>query len=120
MDFKVTDTELLGEDFENNDDEDYLRAKKQYNIMEYDNEATLISKYFDIKGDKSFHINKYCKLNKVSFIFLVIIVIFDIFYVIFCIFCIECYILHITKHILHIFCHIKHIFYLILHIFLSY
>jgi hypothetical protein len=54
-------TELLGEDFENKDNEDYLRAKKQYNIMEYDNEVTLISKSCDIKGD--FDIDKFCKLN---------------------------------------------------------
>jgi hypothetical protein len=33
-------TDLLGEDFENKDNEDYIRAKKQYNIMEYENEAT--------------------------------------------------------------------------------
>ena len=58
-------TELLGEDFENKDNEDYLRARKQYNIMEYDNEATLISKSCDIKGDTTFDINNYCKLNKV-------------------------------------------------------
>ena len=58
-------TELLGEDFENKDNEDYLRARKQYNIMEYDNEATLISKSCDIKGDTTFDIKNYCKLNKV-------------------------------------------------------
>ena len=33
--------------------------------MEYDNEATLISKSCDIKGDTTFDINNYCKLNKV-------------------------------------------------------
>lgn len=58
-------TDLLGEDFENKDNEDYLRAKKQYNIMEYDNEVTLNNKSFDIKGDQTFDINKYYKLNKV-------------------------------------------------------
>ncbi len=31
--------------------------------MEYDNEATLNSKSFDIKGDSNFDINKICKLN---------------------------------------------------------
>ena len=54
-------TNILGEDFENKDNEDYLRAKKQYNIIEYDNEATLISKSCDIKGN--FDVEKFCKLN---------------------------------------------------------
>jgi hypothetical protein len=31
--------------------------------MEYDNEATLICKSCDIKGDTTFEINKMCKLN---------------------------------------------------------
>ena len=52
-------TELLGENFENKDNEDYVRAKKQYNIMEYDNEDTLMNKSFDIKGDSTFDINKF-------------------------------------------------------------
>ena len=52
-------TELLGEDFENKDNEDYVRAKKQYSIMEYDNEDTLMNKSFDIKGDSTFGINKF-------------------------------------------------------------
>jgi hypothetical protein len=56
-------TEVLGEDFENKENDDYLRAKKQYNIMEYENEATLINKSFDIKGDTNFDLNKFCKLN---------------------------------------------------------
>ncbi len=51
-------TDLLGEDFENKDNEDYIRAKKQYNIMECENEATLINKSFDIKGETTFDINK--------------------------------------------------------------
>ena len=34
---------------------------KQYNITEYNNEATLISKSCDIKGD--FDLEKFCKLN---------------------------------------------------------
>ena len=51
-------TDLLGEDFENKDNEDYIRAKKQYDIMEYENEATLNSKSFDIKGETNFDINK--------------------------------------------------------------
>jgi hypothetical protein len=51
-------TDLLGGDFENKDNEDYLRAKKQYNIMEYENEANLINKSFDIKGETNFDINK--------------------------------------------------------------
>ena len=44
-------TEILGEDFENKENEDYIRAMKQYNITEYNNEATLISKSCDIKGN---------------------------------------------------------------------
>ena len=44
-------TDLLGEDFENKDNEDYIRAKKQYDIMEYENQASKINKSFDIKGD---------------------------------------------------------------------
>jgi hypothetical protein len=51
-------TELLGEDFKNKDNEDYVRAKKQYIIMEYENEDTLMNKSFDIKGDSTFDINK--------------------------------------------------------------
>lgn len=54
-------TEILGEDFENKENEDYIRAMKQYNITEYNNEATLISKSCDIKGD--FDLEKFCKLN---------------------------------------------------------
>lgn len=50
-------TEILGEDFENKENEDYIRAMKQYNITEYNNEATLISKSCDIKGD--FDIDKF-------------------------------------------------------------
>ena len=53
-------TDLLGEDFENKDNEDYTRDKKQYDIMEYENET---SKSFDIKSDTTFDINKICKLN---------------------------------------------------------
>ena len=45
--------------FENKDNEDYVRAKKQYNIMEYENEDTLMNKSFDIKGDSTFDINKF-------------------------------------------------------------
>ncbi len=56
-------TDLFGEDFENKDNDDYVRSNKQYNIMEYDNEATLTNKSFDIKGDPTFGINKICKLN---------------------------------------------------------
>jgi len=33
--------------------------------MEYDNEVTLNNKSLDIKGDQTFDINKYYKLNKV-------------------------------------------------------
>ena len=51
-------TDLLGGDFEHEENEDYLRAKKQYSIMEYENEATLNNKSFDIKGDTTFDINK--------------------------------------------------------------
>ena len=50
-------TEILGEDFENKENEDYIRAMKQYNITEYNNEATLISKSCDIKGN--FDIDKF-------------------------------------------------------------
>ncbi len=35
-------TDLLGEDFENKHNEDYIRAKKQYYIMEYENQASKI------------------------------------------------------------------------------
>jgi hypothetical protein len=31
--------------------------------MEYENEASKINKSFDIKGDTTFDINKFCKLN---------------------------------------------------------
>ena len=50
-------TDLLGEDFENTHNEDYIRAKKQYDIMEYENQASKINKSFDIKGDTTFDIN---------------------------------------------------------------
>ena len=56
-------TDLLGEKFENDNNEDYIRAKKQYNIMEYENEASIIGKSIDITGDSNFDINKFCKLN---------------------------------------------------------
>ena len=56
-------TDILGEDFENKHNEDYIRAKKQYDIMEYENEASKNNKSFDIKGDTTFNINKICKLN---------------------------------------------------------
>ena len=56
-------TDLLGENFENDNNEDYIRAKKQYNIMEYENEASIIGKSIDITGDSNFDINKICKLN---------------------------------------------------------
>ena len=51
-------TNILGEDFENKENEDYIKAKKQYNIMEYENEATLTSKSCDITGDINLDLNK--------------------------------------------------------------
>ncbi len=42
-------TDVLGEDFENTENEDYTRAKKQYNILESENEASLINKSLILK-----------------------------------------------------------------------
>ena len=44
-------TNLLGQNFENETNEDYIKAQKQYNITEYENEASKIAKSCDIKGD---------------------------------------------------------------------
>ena len=46
--------DLLGENIENENNIDYLKAKKQYNITEYENEDTKIRKSCDIAGDISF------------------------------------------------------------------
>ena len=47
--------------FENEYNEHYIKAQKQYNITEYENEVSKIAKSCDIKGD--IDINKFCKLN---------------------------------------------------------
>ena len=56
-------TDILGNDFEKNENEDYIKAKKQYNIKEYESEATKISKSCDISGAENFEINRFVKLN---------------------------------------------------------
>ena len=53
--------DLLGEDIENEDNENYINAQKQYNIKEYDNEESMVKKSCDIQGDTTFDINKYMK-----------------------------------------------------------
>ena len=44
-------TNILGQNFENETNEDYIKAQKHYNITEYENEASKIAKSCDIKGD---------------------------------------------------------------------
>ena len=42
--------DILGENLDNENNEDYIKAKKQYNITEYENEDTKIRKSCDIQG----------------------------------------------------------------------
>ena len=50
-------------DQNNEYNEDYIKAQKQYNITEYENEVSKIAKSCDIKGDTKFDLNKFWKLN---------------------------------------------------------
>ena len=56
-------TNLLGQNFENETNEDYIKAQKQYNITEYENEVSKIAKSCDIKGDTKFDINKFYSMT---------------------------------------------------------
>ena len=55
--------DLLGENLDDENNEDYIRAKKQYNITEYDNEDSLIKKSCGIQGNTTFDIDNFTKLN---------------------------------------------------------
>jgi len=50
-------SDLLGEKLDDKENEDFKNAQKQYKIMEYLNEDSLIKKSCDIQGE-SFDINK--------------------------------------------------------------
>ena len=55
--------ELLGLNLDDENNEDFIRARKQYNITEFCGENTLIKKAFDIKGEVNFDLENFCKLN---------------------------------------------------------
>ena len=56
-------SDLLGEKLENENNEEYMKAQKEYRIKEYDNEDTLIRKACDITGDTTFNLNCFEKLS---------------------------------------------------------
>ena len=56
-------TNILGQNFENETNEDYIKAQKHYNITEYENEASKIAKSCDIKGDTVFDLNKFYSMT---------------------------------------------------------
>ena len=56
-------SDLLGEKLENENNEEYMKAQKEYRIKEYDNEDTLIRKACDITGDTTFSLNCFEKLS---------------------------------------------------------
>ena len=56
-------SDLLGEKIENENNEEYIKAQKEYHIKEYDNEDTLIRKSCDIIGDTKINLNCFGKLR---------------------------------------------------------
>ncbi len=56
-------SDLLGEKIENEMNEEYIKAQKEYHIKEYDNEDTLIKKTCDITGNTTFNLDCFGKLR---------------------------------------------------------